>query len=39
MAYLVPISFAIGCVSVFDAPARQALVVDTVPREVAPRWQ
>jgi MFS family permease len=36
MAYLVPIAFGIGCVSVFDAPARQALVVDTVPREFAP---
>jgi len=33
---LVPLSFATGCLSVFDVPARQALVMDTVPREVAP---
>ena len=33
---LVPLSFATGCLFVFDVPARQALVMDTVPREVAP---
>ena len=33
---LVPLSFATGCLFVCDAPARQALVMDTVPREVAP---
>ena len=33
---LVALSFGTGCLSVFDAPARQALVLDTVPREVAP---
>jgi MFS family permease len=38
MAFLVPLSFAIGGVSVFDAPARQALVVDTVPRESRRGW-
>jgi MFS family permease len=33
---LVLLSFATGCVSVFDTPTRQALVMDTTPREVAP---
>lgn len=33
---LVALSFAAGCLSVFDVPARQALVMDTVPRDVAP---
>ena len=33
---LVPLSFATGCLFVFDVPARQALVMDTVPREIAP---
>jgi MFS family permease len=33
---LVVLSFATGCLSVFDIPARQALVMDVVPREVAP---
>ena len=32
---LVVLSFATGCLSVFDTPARQALVMDVVPREVA----
>jgi MFS family permease len=30
-------AFAAGCVHVFDTPARQALVLDTVPREAALR--
>jgi MFS family permease len=30
-------AFAAGCVQVFDTPARQALVLDTVPRELALR--
>ncbi len=30
-------SFVIGCVQVFDTPARQALVLDIVSRETAPR--
>ena len=34
---VVAFSFAAGCVNVFDMPARQALVMDTVPRAVAPR--
>jgi predicted MFS family arabinose efflux permease len=29
------IAFATGCFQVFDTPARQALVLDTVPREAA----
>jgi MFS family permease len=29
------ITFATGCQQVFDTPARQALVLDTVPREAA----
>jgi MFS family permease len=33
---LMLLSFAAGCTWVFDLPARQALVLDTVPREVAP---
>lgn len=33
---LAVLSFASGCVSVFDIPSRQALVMDTVPRELAP---
>jgi len=33
---LVGLSFCTGCLSVFDVPARQALVMDTVPREIAP---
>ena len=33
---LVGLSFLNGCVSVLDVPARQALVIDTVPRDVAP---
>ena len=32
---VVLVTFAIGCIQVFDAPARQALVLDVVPREVA----
>ena len=34
--HVVAISFAIGLIQVFDTPARQTLIVDTVPREVAP---
>lgn len=30
-------AFAAGCVQVFDTPARQALVLDTVPRDAALR--
>ncbi|HEU5424536.1 MAG TPA: MFS transporter, partial [Nitrolancea sp.] len=30
------ISWVAGCAQVFDTPARQALVVDSVPRELAP---
>src|SRR5689334_19663719 len=33
---VIAISFAVGCLQVFDVPARQALVLDTVPREAAP---
>ena len=33
---VVAISFAIGCIQVFDTPARQTLILDTVPRVVAP---
>jgi predicted MFS family arabinose efflux permease len=36
VAVLVTLSFLTGCLTVFDAPARQALVMDTVPRELAP---
>ncbi len=32
---VVAVSFAAGCLQVSDSPARQALVLDTVPREVA----
>lgn len=34
---VVAFAFAAGCLHVFDTPARQALVLDTVPREAAPR--
>ncbi len=34
---VVVFAFAAGCLQVFDTPARQALVVDTVPRETATR--
>lgn len=34
---LVAFAFAAGCLQVFDTPARQALVLDTVPREAALR--
>lgn len=34
---VVAFSFAAGCLNVFDMPARQALVLDTVPRAAAPR--
>jgi predicted MFS family arabinose efflux permease len=34
---IVAFSFAVGTLSVFDMPARQALVLDTVPRAAAPR--
>ncbi len=34
---VVVFAFVAGCVHVFDTPARQALVVDTVPREAAAR--
>jgi MFS family permease len=33
---LVVLTFGTGCATVFDMPARQALVLDTVPREAAP---
>jgi MFS family permease len=33
---LVLLTFATGCLAVFDIPARQALAVDVVPRNVAP---
>lgn len=33
---VIAISFAAGCLQVFDTPARQALVLDTAPREAAP---
>jgi MFS family permease len=33
---LVLLAFGTGCATVFDTPARQALVMDTVPREAAP---
>ena len=33
---VVALAFASGCLTVFDVPARQALVMDTVPRDVAP---
>jgi MFS family permease len=34
---VVAFAFASGCLQVFDTPARQALVLDLVPRESAPR--
>jgi MFS family permease len=34
---VVVFAFASGCLQVFDTPARQALVLDTVPREAALR--
>ncbi|MCX6046792.1 MAG: MFS transporter [Chloroflexi bacterium] len=34
---VVAFSFAAGCLQVFDTPARQALVMDTVDREAGPR--
>jgi MFS family permease len=34
---VVAFSFAAGCIQVFDTPARQALVLDTVPRDAALR--
>lgn len=33
---VIAISFAAGCLQVCDTPARQALVLDAVPRETAP---
>lgn len=33
---VVAIAFGAGCLQVFDTPARQALILDTVPRDVAP---
>jgi MFS family permease len=33
--HVVVFAFVAGCVQVFDTPARQALVLDTVPREAA----
>jgi len=33
---VIAISFAAGCLQVSDTPARQALVLDTAPREAAP---
>jgi MFS family permease len=35
--HVVVFSFAAGCLHVFDMPARQALVMDTVSRATAPR--
>src|SRR5437588_13011425 len=32
---LLSLAFATGCLIVFDMPARQALVMDTVPRDAA----
>lgn len=34
---LIAFSFAAGCLTVFDVPARQALVLDIVPRSMAAR--
>jgi MFS family permease len=34
---VVVFAFASGCLQVFDTPARQALVLDTVPKDVATR--
>ena len=34
--HVVGIAFAAGCLQVFDTPARQALLMDAVPREAAP---
>jgi MFS family permease len=34
--HVVAISFGLGCLQVFDGPARQALVLDTVGDDVAP---
>lgn len=34
---VVALAFAAGCLQVFDTPARQALVLDTIPRELALR--
>jgi MFS family permease len=34
---VVAFAFAAGCLQVFDTPARQALILDTVPREAALR--
>src|SRR6185436_19669786 len=34
---VIAFSFAAGCIQVFDIPARQALVLDTVPRDAALR--
>lgn len=34
---VIGLSFATGCVQVFDTPARQALVLDIIPRETAAR--
>jgi MFS family permease len=36
LSLLVVLSFATGSVTVFDTPTRQAMVMDTTPREVAP---
>lgn len=34
---VVAFAFAVGCVQVFDTPPRQALILDTLPREAALR--
>lgn len=34
---VVALSFAAGCIQVFDTPARQALVLDTIPEQTALR--
>src|SRR5919202_229679 len=33
---VVAIAFVAGCLQVFDTPARQALILDSVPRAIAP---
>src|SRR5437016_1978149 len=35
--HVVAFGFAAGCLQVFDTPARQALIMDTVPRDAAVR--
>lgn len=35
--YVIMLSFIAGCIMVFDTPARQALVLDAVPKDMAQR--